>query len=669
MQIFVRNSSSGGLLFPLEVSGSDTIASVKSKIHAREQGGIPPDQQRLSHAFCSDLSDDRTLDDCNIQQHSTLQLTRRVAFGSAESGPSGGGVTSRITEGAPSTGGNDETRPQQQASVATASAVQPLLGNVGTVNLRTPGPSTPSSSSSLMRMSAPMTAMFRQHSPAATLRQHPPPGMFRPAALCPRGCTLCTTLSEALAQRVSLNDNIGVCDRCRRSTPLGDILSCQHDSVVCRACASSSSRSTSSYSHSYNINNRSSSNRSNNRSSSSYSYNRSSSNNNPASLMGASAVLRRTNEHRRQQQKPQEREPRHDDAELDDKNLVCPVCLQPCAPAFTFPACMHRVCGTCAPKLGEEALSAPGKKCPTCRKVSQPVKDAIFTSVVENAISVAKRAQLRLQQREAASASSSPSPQCAAVVAVGRFGDAAAHDGVAATSMAMTPTTQADFERLLHSQQQQIAELKRTVARLESEPQQQQQQQHHRQHDHHHQRQQQEHQQQLQDEARTLLVDSGRVRLGDFEQTRLFTHPDKWDNRTCPYHLPLRGRACKHGEGCHKAHRKHPVVLRRLRGLQLSESQVQDAYALCKVLFHRHFASSRDALVRAAISNAETPTGEAVLQALSSLHPLDSDADTRDRVRTALQHLERAEILSTWDDFSGTIRVRQHREFDPTQSE
>jgi ubiquitin len=95
MQIIVKTLT--GKIIKITVKDSDTIGDLKGKIEAVD--GIPPNLQRLIFAS-TELEDDRTLSDYNIQEKSVLHLMLCLGGGgkraraAAEGGGAGGGGVS-----------------------------------------------------------------------------------------------------------------------------------------------------------------------------------------------------------------------------------------------------------------------------------------------------------------------------------------------------------------------------------------------------------------------------------------------------------------------------------------------------------------------------------------------------------------------------------------------
>jgi len=77
VEIFVKTLT--GKTISLKVNLNDTVLQLKDLISQKE--GVPYDQQRLIHAACIQMEDERTLLDYNIQQNSTVMMVLRLRGG------------------------------------------------------------------------------------------------------------------------------------------------------------------------------------------------------------------------------------------------------------------------------------------------------------------------------------------------------------------------------------------------------------------------------------------------------------------------------------------------------------------------------------------------------------------------------------------------------------
>jgi hypothetical protein len=80
MQIFLK----GRRLIALDMEPSDTIYTLKTRIHDRE--GIPPRYLLLTYA-CKILEDERTLDSYGIVRESTVEFRVRAFVPEPDPGP------------------------------------------------------------------------------------------------------------------------------------------------------------------------------------------------------------------------------------------------------------------------------------------------------------------------------------------------------------------------------------------------------------------------------------------------------------------------------------------------------------------------------------------------------------------------------------------------------
>ena len=109
-QIFVTTLT--GKTITLDVAASDTIESVKEKVHEKE--GIPPHAQRLSFAG-KQLAQGSTLADYDVDKDATLHLNLRLRGGGRKKKKSGGGGRRKRGGGG---GGGRTSKAERMADVA-----------------------------------------------------------------------------------------------------------------------------------------------------------------------------------------------------------------------------------------------------------------------------------------------------------------------------------------------------------------------------------------------------------------------------------------------------------------------------------------------------------------------------------------------------------------------